>query len=75
MHMQQRKRVLGNSVLGDDAGKGGKAAGGSSAAAARAAQEASLEAEEGEEDDASGKKMDVAMMSTLIENALGLFAK
>ena len=64
VQMQQRKRALGNAVLGDD-GLGGEEAG--------EADEALGEEDDFELDEGT-KKMDVAMMSSLIENALGLFS-
>jgi len=65
LQMQRRKKMLGSTVLGD---------GGRCSTDGAASPVAVAEGREEEDDESNSKKMDVATMSTLIENALGLFA-
>ena len=70
LQMQRRKKVLGSSVLGDEAAGAASGAGG-----AGGVEAAELAADLDEDELELVEKMDVTMMSNLIENALGLFAK
>ena len=67
LQMQRRKTVLGNSVLGDEG------TGDDSARSATSRQKVAA-AQHDNDDEVVETKMDVAMMSSIIESALGLFA-